>query len=403
MKPILCLFLTLIMILSLCACRTTMEETPASTESTTVPPAAEPTAPAQTQPTPTYSIPFSAVSMPLVREILYAEDGAEIFRYTYQNIFPTFQDPDVATDISVNLLNRMDAINASAEALKVTAEAAYKASENTSFFPYRSAVYYNPMRIDRDVLSFFGSETSYEGGAHPSGPSISASYDLVTGRYLSFGDIVVEGFDDDTLCGLIVDALSKQKDTLYLYDDYADIVFQRYDGRQEYSESWFFSPDGLCFYFSPYDIAPYASGTVVAEIPYALLPGILKDDYFPTERVSYSGEMEIEFFAPEKMDGFQQIAEAILDPNGQYLLLYTQGRVYDIFIDTGYMEWGDEYVAEATVFAAETMGAEDAVMLQANIAESENVLRVRYHNGEETVSCLISIDPADGSAIFTMS
>lgn len=405
MKKMIAALMILMLLFSLVACRKT--EAPQTTTSSAVPTAPTVVAPSsETTATEAdftvYQQPLSAISMPLVSEETYADDGTLIFSYRYQNVFPILQDSSVANAVSVDLLNRIDAYRSEAESIRNAAMQAYTALNWTPFF---CNTVYNPMRIDQGILSLCGSNITYQGGAHSNTISLSATYDLVTGKVLSLDDILSDTCTTEQLVQAIFDALSPISDSLY--PEYRTVISDRFSGNYvwsdyPYTEDWYFSNTGLCFYFSPYDIAPYFMGTVTAEIPYEQLSGILKDDYFPAETITYSGTISAELFHPSKLEKYSQFAEVILNRDGQTLLLSTDAYVRDITIEVGQTlsEDTNSFFPTGTVFAAECITAGDAIMLQANIPTDSPTLRLRYSNGTQMQEALILINPDDGSVLL---
>lgn len=402
MKKIIAAFMMIVLSFSVVACKRT--QTPPSTAVPSVPEVTtQPTQAAVTDPSdPDYQQPLSAVSMPLVREETFADDGKLIFSYSYQNVFPFLQDSAVANSVSVDLLNRIDTHRSEAEAIRNAAMQAYTAQ---NWIPYFCDTIYNPVRIDQGILSLLGSNITYQGGAHSSTLSLSATYDLVTGKALSLRDILTDTCTNEQLVSLILDALSPISDSLY--PEYAQVISDRFSGNYvwsdySYTEDWYFSDTALCFYFSPYDIAPYFMGTVTAEIPYEQLTGVLKDDYFPAEAISFNGDIRAELFHPSNLEKYSQFVEVVLDRDGQAILLSTDTYVKDVKIEVGQLlgESTDSFFPTATVFAAECITSGDAVMLQANIPTDYPTLRLRYHNGTALHEAFILINSADGSVVL---
>lgn len=380
MKRFFALFLALCLMFCFTACnKAPAEDTTAPTETTAATTLAT-TAYVETSPSSggtEYQAEFNVLSMPLVIEETYAEDGTLLFTYTYQNVFPVMSNADVAEAVSLDLLNKIDASVSLADSVKTAAENDFPLSSNWT--PYYCSVYYNTMRLEGHVLSLFGSQISYQGGAHPSRQCVSATYDLLTGEELYFPDVL---YTTESISQLIIDALAPQADSLY--DDYETTIMNRFSGEYVYTEDWYFSENGLCIFFSPYDIAPYAAGTVVAEIPYESLDGILMPEYFPADRGSFSGSLDVTFFKEADLSQYTQFAEVVLDRSGDQYLLYTDGRVYDVRIEEG-SYYGSTFVPGATVFAAESI-AREGIMVQTVTSDVTKNLRVSYNNGSETVS-----------------
>ena len=340
-------------------------------------------------------LPMISVSVPVVSESTQAANGATVFTYTYQNISLILPDPEVASRVTVDFLNRIDQTAATANELRKSAQAAYSGSGNWS--PYQYQIIYAPKRIDENVLSFLGNNASYSGASHPDSVYISANYDLVTGNAITLGNIITETTTANTLHRIIVDELNNIKGEKQLYSGFEDIVFDRLVKHISDDEGWYFSQNGLCFYFSPYEIAPYASGLVVAEIPYSALSGILNDAYFPPERETTSGIVMLEAFDRADHNRFSQYAELIADPDGDRFLLYTDTAVYDLAIQTAtYSDITSEYVPKETVFACAALTPGDAVHVQA-VTDPVDILLLTYHsNGMRYVSHIFK-DPVTGN------
>lgn len=381
MKRIFALFLSVCLILCLSACgkvpaedTTPTETAAATTAATTVPPETT-VSTADTE----YIPDFTAISMPLVREETYAQDGTLLFTYTYQNVFPMLLNPEAAEAVSLDLLNRIDTSRSLAESVKSMAQTDYP-NAGSGWTPYYCSVYYNTMRFDSYILSLFGDQVSYQGGTHPSRQCVSTTYDLRTGKALGFSDILGS---TENLSRLIIDALAPQASSLY--GDYETIITNRFAGEDAWTENWYLSDMGLCIFFSPYDIAPYASGTIVAEIPYESLAGVFTQEYFPPARSDFQGTLGVTFLKEADLSRFNQFAEVILDQSGDQYLLYPDSRVYDIRIEKG-SYYGSYFVPDATVFAAETIAPGEGIMVQTATDDNSINLRVSYHNGSETVS-----------------
>ena len=270
MKKVLILILCLLLFCS--ACRSDIEN-----------PTIDPT-PAHTDPLPTetieqtdppvvYSVPLIAVSM-AVRE--YESGNPILMHYSYQDLHLTLEDPQVADAIAIDFLNAIDPESGAAAKLYKEASSTYTGQANWE--PYTLRVFHDPMRVDNSILSMYGSHVTYNGNPRPAVTNSSLTYDLLTGQRLSLRSILVENYSADTLSKLLADALQPQATQGLLYADYVYAISEMFSTNTP-AENWYFSQTGLCFYFAPYDIAPYSTGTVIAEIPYDQLPGLLKAMY----------------------------------------------------------------------------------------------------------------------------
>lgn len=329
-------------------------------------------------------LPLLAVSLPVSTQTETAEDGTILFNYSFQNLSLILPDPDVADKVIVDFLNRIDQTAAEAESIRT---AAISDCEDTSNWnPYLCQITYDPKRIDTGVLSMFGCYISYSGSVHAGAVYRSVSYDLVTGNALYLNDIFTETADPSQLYQLVLESLTAQKDSISLFDGFEFTVAERFGKNFRQDNDWFFSNQGLCYFFSPYEIGPYSSGVIIAEIPYSKLVGIIDDAYFPTEKVSVTGNIFLKSFDKVSQDTFSQFAEVILDEDGSKFLLYTDSSVYDICIEAGYWSQDDEiFTPEYTVFSAYGLSSDSAILVQSDVSDIHPTLRLSYLTGESIV------------------
>lgn len=403
MKKLLCLLLCLAMALAVCGCGNDSDETTgttAGTTETTVPPTTEPGIHQDTQ----LQLPMIAICMPLTIQRAAADDGATVYTTTFQDVALTLPDTEFADAIILDLLNRIDETKGDSAELADLAQGFYDGSE--SWVPYYSDVTYSPARIDEKIISLYGKVGTYFGGTHASYMCVSANYDLATGKVLYLTDILVDEAACSALCEAINAKLTEIKDAYYIYTGFEEVVNDTYGGAFAEGaapiESWFLSPTGLTVYFSPYDIAPYSSGPILVNIPYANLEGILKEDFFPADLPENpSGTVTAELAQDVDLDYFTQFGEAILNDGGERVVLYSDKLVTNVTIETG--TWsanGITYTPTATVFYATSLSYQDAIMLETEFAGSMPALRLSYASNGETHRFFITQSGADGSIIL---
>ncbi len=373
MKKLLLLFFILILIFTLASCKST-DFFPIDATSSN--PAYTSNMESENIIKPIPQQPMVSVSLPIVTETEYAQDGTIIFVQTYQNISAVLPDPNVGDAIILDYLNRIDNTKDTAQSILDAATKDYTPSP--SWQPYTSQILYQPMRVDRGVISLFGSQVNYAGSAHPESNYQSVSYDLSTGDTLALSDIIMINADHSAIVNAILSSLSKEAKNYSLYPDYEDVVKQRFNQDFLSDNDWYFSREGICFFFSPYEIAPYSSGVISVTVSYADLHGILEDAYFPDERLSAVGELTVKSFSRAPVEKFTQISEIVLQEQSEKFFLYTDGSVYDLRIETADTEDGSYY----TVFAAECLSPGDAVMVETDI---KTPLRISYLSNEATV------------------
>ncbi len=351
--------------------------TAAPTEGTTAPP----------ESLPTFQAPMVSIALPLAHRTETAEDGTLIYKGTYQNVSPIFQEPEIAEKVTLDLLNRIDYGLSDAESVLAAARSAYP-GDPEGWNPYLYSVIYTPERIDSGILSLLGQHISATNQAHPTHALVAVTYDLVTGEVLTFRDLVTEEFSAPELKALLLAALEPQKENLY--HDYETAVDNLFARDLEQLTNWYLSANGLCFYFEPYSIASYVVGTVVAEIPYGSLGGILRNDYFPAERGTPAGKLTVEPFDTADRDRFSSFAEVIVDRDGSRYLLSVEGAVLDLSIVQG-SKSGDYFLPEGTIFAASSLSQGDAIMIQADPEAEDQVLQITYTSGENQISEFITL------------
>lgn len=396
MKRLTCIFLCLCLALAAggCAGEPEIPETTAAVPTTDVviPPPEDPYVPTSVQQ------PMHAIVLPTVTETKLAEDGTVLFTKTYQKFQLILNDTDIDDVISADLQSRLSAALYDAAAIEASARTDY--DPQAAWSPYLMEVSYTPTRIDQSVLSLFGNHLSYSGSVHPTLVTESVNYDLSTGRTLTLGDILTEEASGMTVCDLIIQALAPRAEQ-DLYGDHQEVLQDRFSQNYASLANWYFSRTGLCFHFSPYDIAPYSSGTIVAEIPYESLIGVIQEQYLPASEVIPTGSMYAETYLEDDTERFSFIANVDLDPDGIKILLHPDAAITDVRIETG--SWsadGTLYVPASTVFTADSICLGNAIVLTAGLSAEDPVLRLVYRSGDLEVSAIITYDAAGDTILL---
>lgn len=348
-------------------------------------PQTHPSAPTQTEATvpsaPVVQIrqaPLYAVSLPVVTEQITNDDGKLIFTHTSQSMSLTLPEAEVAHKIILDFYNRTDS-EKTVEELKAQVRKDLSDNPQTPL-PFSFSTVFSAERIDGSILSIKGYESSYSGGVHPETIDKAVTYDLLTGDALNCSAVLEETATTQTLLPLIYDALKTQSDSLY--EGYETMVKEKFSQGVDRNPDWYFSGSGLCFFFSPYEIGPFASGTIVAEIPYNQLTGILRDQYFPAERDTAAGKVQTIPYDTADLTGYNQFAEVILRSGGKKMLLVTDSSVQDVRITWRKVDdlaYG--YTHNFQVFAAYGLTPGDAI-----VVESDEPLTVTYTTKNEQIT-----------------
>ena len=341
----------------------------------------ETSANATTEPVSIPNVDLTAISLKYTKLDTTAEDGTTVYSFCYPIPYLVTARADVTQSVTVDLMGRIDEFRSNGSELEAQAQAAYGSD---GFTPYSLSVSYTPTRVDAGVLSLYGEVRSYPSGVHASFLSTAVSYDLLTGKELRLSDILNGNVTAEQLCTLLLASLSQQEENLYA--DYANVAAERVQDCMDGAGGWYFTTTGLCFFFSPYDIAPYSYGVVTAEIPYSALAGLM-NDAFPPEEGAYTGTLEASLFTENAPS--REYAELSLDREASRVILTTNQAVRDLKIQSGKYD-GNTFTPMETVFSAGAMNASQAVSIQADLENTP--LLLTYRSGEEIVQRVLTME-----------
>lgn len=114
---------------------------------------------------------------------------------------------------------------------------------------------------------------TYTGGAHGFAGEAFYSFDRLSGRPISESDLFVEGFRP-ALAELIVQQLMRDKGVQTSEELEAEGFFNI--SEIEPNNNFLLTEQGIRYCFNPYEIAPYSSGVIQVELPWASLAGIAR-------------------------------------------------------------------------------------------------------------------------------
>ncbi len=399
MKKLPVFFLSIGLMLALTGCGApTQESPPVMTtkapviEQTPTQPATEPLHPIE------ISQPMHAISLPTHTERVLDEQGTELLYYSYPQVQLLLENKATAARILGDLHSRIETVVTAARDLETLARESLSGSEAWSAYFIEMA--YTPTRLDQAVLSLFGNQSVYSGGPHPSMVTDSVTYDLQTGGALYLDQLLTAQCTPEQLYQKIIDVLAGQADNLYY--DYQEVLQDRFTGDLHSLRDWYFSKSGLCFHFAPYDIAPYSSGTIVAELPYEELSGILDEKFLPAQESAATGSMYAEAYLEDDSERFTTIAQIPLPQGNTEVLLYSDAPVTDVRIEIG-SQYSDtqQYIPGSVVFAADMVDIGDAIRLTADLSNPEQLYRLVYHSAGQEYSAFITYDDIGDSILLT--
>lgn len=424
MKRWLVVFLCILTLTSLWGCERTQQQTEPNELSFPTAPVtlnSEPTLPVQTEETTAPSLetepsvpapddeepPLVALTLDTYRESDTAKDGTQIFAFLYQDITVYMpENADAAQRINQFFADSHDSAVTYAQESRAWAEESYAAGDNWTAHYYETT--YQPARVDEKVISLSGTSVEFTGGIHPESKLISYSFNSETGKQLSLSDILTTGDMAQALYLKVIDELeafansqSKSADLIF-FEDYLNTVQEHFNLSHNSSESWYFTQKGISFYFSPYEIAPFAVGPIQVELPYEDLAGILKEDFFPQEPKfvdSFSINAAKESLV--QTDSFDHVIPVSVEEEGESVALFTGSLVYHVRLVGGNWLEENDFQEDMSYFAANRLKSEDLLLIHTMIPDAMPNLRVSMQTGDEEYrTYFIGQSGEDGSILL---
>lgn len=142
----------------------------------------------------------------------------------------------------------------------------YRMKNGFPFIPYEADLKYTVTLNGSCVLSLYFDQYTFTGGAHGGTIRTSDTWDLNTGERIKLRDLF---HGEEQCCRAVTEQIFLQadvnmkKDPGIYFDNYRDLILQYFD-----TDSFYLTPRAVAVYYQQYEIAPYASGILVFEIPY---------------------------------------------------------------------------------------------------------------------------------------
>lgn len=131
--------------------------------------------------------------------------------------------------------------------------------------PFESVLKYTATYNAGSLLSLYFDRYEYKGGAHGSTIRRSDTYQLQNGRTLPLSAFFPRGYDYAKL--FLDEILAQAKITMetnpVFFDNYEELIVKYFN-----PDHYFLTEKGFAIYYQQTEIAPYATGIVVFEIPY---------------------------------------------------------------------------------------------------------------------------------------
>ena len=172
-------------------------------------------------------------------------------------------------------------LSSQADALVEMAMDQYMATkdDNYWFSPYGASTTYEVTRLDTSVLSVKGFSYDFEGGAHGYAAEWGSTIDLKSGAELSLSQLAADpnGFVNKTL-EIVLEDLGGRREEEELFDAYESYVEEHIE-----ETSWYLDAEGIVLVYTPYEIGPYASGSITVRVSYDEVAEYMKTEYLPLQ------------------------------------------------------------------------------------------------------------------------
>ena len=139
------------------------------------------------------------------------------------------------------------------------------------------------VRCDDIIFSYWLSDGTWMGGAHPYTYTSGVNFDSATGKKLDLSDITT---DYDKFYELVLKKLENTQDTDYFYDEWKDTVKSMFY-EDDYALEWTITYDDINLFFNSYSLMPYAGGPVDLEISFEECGELVNPKYMvkPSDRL----------------------------------------------------------------------------------------------------------------------
>ncbi|RYU95530.1 DUF3298 and DUF4163 domain-containing protein [Emticicia agri] len=128
------------------------------------------------------------------------------------------------------------------------------------------------------VISLYYNESTYTGGAHGNYTTSYYNFDATTGKLLALQEIV----SDTVALNKLAEVKFKAEETKMAKENGMEFKMEDYffpENKFILSQNIGITKDGLRLLYNPYEVASYARGMIVLDIPWIELKGILVEKY----------------------------------------------------------------------------------------------------------------------------
>ena len=145
-----------------------------------------------------------------------------------------------------------------------------------AWYEYHYVIEATTQQGTANTLAYLATIDYYEGGAHGINQLITFNFDLTTGKLITLSDVFAPGYEKQLKSTLLkalksktgLNSMNELKDAGYLYS--MDIFP---------SENFILNDETITFVYNPYEIAPYAVGSIELIITYSEVSKILNPSF----------------------------------------------------------------------------------------------------------------------------
>ena len=254
---------------------------------------------------------------------------------------------------------------------------------------------YYLQRADNVVLSIRSDADEYSGGAHPNYGYGGYNFDTATGKELVITDVMT---DISSLSVILSEKINSK-------DEFADGFFGSLEETlSEYTAeqfNWTIGYQGVTFYFSPYEIAPFAAGLITATVYFDEYPELFNKKYTVAPEsyaVSLSGWSDVEFdmnpsdnkkdtisvglsyYTEEgsykdislNLNGNEFTVEDVYAFSAEYYLVNSNGRYFVYLVPHGYNDYTNILIFDLNGNEIKEAGELDRTAFKSLVWEDEN-------------------------------
>ncbi|MBO5138722.1 MAG: DUF3298 domain-containing protein [Bacilli bacterium] len=143
------------------------------------------------------------------------------------------------------------------EFMEYAKEAPQKEIVYSLYITYKSYIYQN-------YISYVFSISMYTGGAHPDNRILSVNYNVKHNKIIKITDI----YNNLTKLSEISRKLLKNKNEINSITLPLDMILEGTTPNDYNFRNYALTDNGVIIFFEPYQVAPYAAGTIEITIPY---------------------------------------------------------------------------------------------------------------------------------------